>query len=437
MAAFGVLALLVSAAVAIVSYELTRATLIQQRERVASRQAYVNARSVRSPLLSDPDAAAEALDRAQTSAGGVALLRSGSDWFSSSVSVGRDDVPASLLAAIDDGDVARQRTIVADGPVVAVGVPLAGTESAYVELVPLGEVDTTLARVARGLGLAVALAAVAGLVAGRWLSGRVLRPVRRTAAAANGIREGALDRRLAAEGDADLDPLIESFNAMVASLEARIQREARFASDVTHELRSPLATMDAALSVARRRATEPVALQALDALGSEVARFQELIIDLLEIARAEAGVVELVIDEVDPVALARSVLDSTHRDTVQLHVDGGPARVQLDKRRIGQVLVNLLDNADNYGGGATAITVTGDDDVLRYCVDDDGPGVPEYERGHVFERFARGTHAEVSGTGLGLALVAEHVRLHGGSVAVADAPSGGARFTVELPRSQP
>lgn len=437
MLAFGLLALLVSATVAVVAYELTRSTLIDQRERAASRQAYVNARTVRTSLLSDPDSAAESLQRIQTSAGGVGLVRSGSEWSSSSVSVGRADIPASLLAAVDDGDAARQRTNGPEGTVVAVAVPLGGTGAAYVEFVPFDEVTATLSQVARGLALAVAAATGAGIAAGRWLSSRVLRPLRRTASAANGIREGALDRRLASEGDADLEPLVRSFNAMVESLQNRIQREARFASDVTHELRSPLATMDAALSVARRRIVEPTAVEALDALGAEVARFRELIVDLLEIARAEAGVTELVVEEVDPGDLARSVLGSTGREAVELVVDHDGGRARLDKRRIGQALVNLLDNADNYGDGATRLTVTGDQQTLRFLVDDAGPGVPAHEREHVFERFARGTHATVSGTGLGLALVAEHVRLHGGTVRVDDAPGGGARFTIELPRVQP
>ncbi|MEO6627091.1 MAG: HAMP domain-containing sensor histidine kinase, partial [Aquihabitans sp.] len=239
-------------------------------------------------------------------------------------------------------------------------------------------------------------------------------------------------------GDSDLEPLVESFNAMVESLQIRIEREARFASDVTHELRSPLATMGAALSVARRRASEPATHQALDVLGTEVDRFQELIVDLLEIARAEAGVAELSMDEIEPRALAQSVLEASGRDQVMVEVDAeGDRRARLDKRRIGQALVNLLDNADNYGGGATKLTVTGDSEFLRFIVDDDGPGVPEHERDHVFQRFARGTHAEVSGTGLGLALVTEHVRLHHGQISVTDAPGGGARFIIELPREQP
>lgn len=435
MIAFGLTALLVSSIVAAAAYGLTRSTLIGQRERVAERQTYLNARSVRSALSGDAADPAGALARTQPSPGGIALLRVGDEWFSSSVSGGRSDVPASLVQVLDEGTAGRQRTSGDDGPAVAVGVPLADADAAYVELVPFGEAERTLALVARGLLVATLASTAAGIVAGRWLTGRVLRPVRRTAEAANHIREGALDRRLDNEQDADLRPLVQSFNEMVAGLQARIEREARFASDVSHELRSPLATMDAALSVARRRAADPAAVEALDVLDTEVGRFRDLIVDLLEIARAEAGVVELTVDDVDPGRLASSVLEATAREGVRLVVDPTSGdRARLDKRRIGQALVNLLDNADNYGGGATCLTVAGDIDTVRFTVDDDGPGVPEHEKEYVFERFARGAHATAPGTGLGLALVTEHLRLHGGTVTVGDAPGGGARFVIELPR---
>jgi two-component system sensor histidine kinase MtrB len=434
-AAFALLALLVSASVALVSYELTRSTLISQRENVALRQTFLNARAARAALASEPDAPAKALLRVQTAGGGLALLRVHGEWFSTSVSAGRDDVPASLRASLAAGAVAHQRTTNTNGSAVAVGVPIGGLDASYVEFVPLTEVDRTLQRVASGLMLAAAGATILGALVGRWMTRRVLRPVRRTAEAADGIREGALDRRLEAEHDADLEPLTRSFNAMVDSLQARIEREQRFASDVSHELRSPLATMDAALSVARRRVSEPAANAALDALEGEVARFRELIVDLLEIARSEAGVAELRLEEINPSTLAESVLASTHRHTVQLIIEpSAPTRVQLDKRRLGQALVNLLDNADNYAGGAVRLVVSGDEDHVRFVVDDDGPGIPEHEREHVFGRFSRGANAEVAGTGLGLALVAEHVRRHQGTVAITDADHGGARFVIEIPR---
>jgi signal transduction histidine kinase len=282
------------------------------------------------------------------------------------------------------------------------------------------------------------VATLVGLALGRWLAARLLRPVRRTAEAARDIRAGELDRRLGAERDPDLLPLVESFDGMVDELQLRIERERRFASDVTHELRSPLATMDAALSVARRRVSGDEAHHALDVLEQEMARFRDLIVDLLEIGRAEAGMAELSLEDVEPLELVGSVLRTTHRlEAVEVVAGPGSAgRLALDKRRIGQALVNLLDNADHYGGGATSVTVEGDDASVRIVVDDAGPGVPEHERQHVFGRFARGADNDVPGTGLGLALVAEHVRLHGGTVIVDDSPAGGARFVIELPRGR-
>lgn len=435
MLAFGLSALAVSSVVAVASYELTRWTLVDQRERVATRQAYLNARSLRGAITSDPLDPAEALGRVQTSSGGLALLRVDGEWFSTSVSGGRSDVPASLIEAVDEGAVARQRTSTAQGPAVYVGIPLAGTDAVYVEMLPFDEVAESLRRVAWGSFLAVLAATGAGIVAGRALSSRILRPVRRAADAADVINRGALDRRLDDERDPDLQPLVRSFNEMVDGLQTRIDREARFASDVTHELRSPLATMDAALRMARRGASERTTTEALDVLGTELTRFRELIVDLLEIGRAEAGVAELVLDEVDVGVLAGAVLEATHRRGVALEVRSeGPPTTLLDKRRIGQTLVNLLDNADNYGGGATGLTVVAEAETIRFVVDDDGPGIPEHEREYVFQRFARGTEARTSGTGLGLALVHEHVRLHGGTVSIHDAPSGGARLVVAIPR---
>jgi signal transduction histidine kinase len=436
MVGAGALALLVSSLVALACYEVTRTTLISQRERGAERQTYLNARSVRSALTGNPADAADALAGAQTAPGGYALLRRSGTWYSTSVSAGRDDVPSSLLALLEHGAAGTQRVSSPDGPAIVTGVPLAGADAVYVEVVPFAEVDTALTQVARAMMLAVAAATALGLVLGRWLASRLLRPVRRTAEAADDIRSGDRERRLEGERDPDLQPLVRSFNGMVDDLQRRIEREARFASDVTHELRSPLATMDAALSVTRRRVTDDAANEALDALEAEVDRFQALIVDLLEIGRAEAGMAELNLEEVVPEALAEGVLRATHREgAVSLEVHpGAPRSVLLDKRRIGQTLVNLLDNADNYAGGATRLVVDGDETTLRFIVDDDGPGVPEHERQHIFGRFARGVDASSPGTGLGLALVVEHVRLHDGSVSIDDAPAGGARFVVEIPR---
>src|SRR5690606_28410692 len=125
--------------VALVCYEVTRSALVTQRERVAERQAYVNARAVDNALTSDPDDPTLAVAAAQTSGQGFALLRANGEWFRSSVTGSRQDVPASMVAVLEDGAVARQRVSSSAGTAVAVGVPLVGPSEGtwYVEFVPM------------------------------------------------------------------------------------------------------------------------------------------------------------------------------------------------------------------------------------------------------------------------------------------------------------
>jgi signal transduction histidine kinase len=433
---FAGLAFLLSVGLAVFSYELTRSFVITRREETVRQQAYVNARAVRDALEANPLDVRGALAQTQTGADSAIVVRVGSEWVGTSVGVGRNQVPTSLRALVADGSAGTQNTRIADSPNIGVGVPLATVRGAYFEFVPVRDLDSTLSVLARALALAAVVMTGIGAILGRYASGRVLRPVRRMADTAAGISAGALDQRLDAEGDSDLEPLVDAFNAMVAALRTRIEREAQFASDVSHELRTPLATMTAALNVARRRRSGEAAEAALDVLDAEVQRFTRLVVDLLEISRMEAGASELLLASVNPAGLVREVLDGTQRTNVVVEVEpGAPTRVMLDQRRISQVLTNLLDNADAYGGGAVLVLVSGTADTLLFAVDDGGPGIPDHERAYVFERFARGeASASAPGTGLGLALVVEHLRLHQGAVWVEDAPGGGARFVVAIPR---
>jgi two-component system sensor histidine kinase MtrB len=435
---FAGLALLVSAGVAIFSYELTRTYLLDRRVTGAQREAFANARAVRDALRVNPEDVRGALAQAQTGSGSV-VVRSGSGWFGTSVGVGRNEVPPSLRHLVAGGSAGTQFTTLASEPTIAVGLPLPAVKAAYFELDTTRDLDQTLVLLAQALAVAAGVVTLVGAVLGWYVAGRVLRPVRRMAATAAGIGEGALGERLDAEGDSDLEPLVDSFNAMVAALRTRIERETRFASDVSHELRTPLASMGSALSVARRhRGTDtPEATDAaLDVLGQELDRFTVLVQDLLEISRLEAGVESAHRTNEAPAQLVHEVLVSTHRNHVRVEVDpSAPGLVDLDKRRIGQVLANLLNNADAHGGGATAVVVAGTETLLLLAVDDAGPGIPADERERMFERFARGSWSDATpGTGLGLSLAVEHLRLHDGRVWVDDSPDGGARFVVEVPR---
>ena len=270
--------------------------------------------------------------------------------------------------------------------------------------------------------------------------------------AAGAIAGGELDTRLDADAaDPDLEGLTNSFNAMVDQLQERIEREARFNSDVSHELRSPLTTLAASLEVLEAdRDKLPVRSQrALQLLGDDLRRFQRMVGDLLEMSRADAGSVDVFLEEVNVSELVQRSVETGigHMDghrhgapTPEVHID--PAvrewRVGVDKRRFERVMVNLMENADHYGGGVTEIAVgPGAGEKVEVMVDDAGPGIDPPERAKVFERFYRGSasgrRGTGTGTGLGLALVAEHMEVMRGQVRVESSPAGGARFVLSLP----
>jgi signal transduction histidine kinase len=362
-------------------------------------------------------------------------------WFANSLVVGRDVLPPQLRRIVAAGRPAEERYATAGEHWFAIGVPMPRAGGEFFEAFSLAELDRTLGVLSYSLAGAALLTTMAGAAVGRWASARVLRPLATVSDAAAAITKGALDIRLSVPTDKDLAPLADSFNSMVGALAERIQRDARFASDVSHELRSPLTTLSTSLEVLRSRRMElsERAQAALDLLDADVQRFQRMVEDLLEISRFDAGVAELEVEEVDVRELVRHALGRAG-EGVPLTVDAGPdgATVLGDKRRLERVVANLVENAAAYGGGATNVGVVRVDGHVRVVVDDQGGGVPVNERTQVFDRFFRGSAAgrrgAGKGSGLGLALVAEHVRLHGGSVWVEDGPGGlGARFVVELP----
>ena len=431
------IALTLSVALALLAYQLTRTELVDDRESRAATQAYLNARLLRSSLRTpEPDVAA-ILSSLEGNAGSTAIALVDGQWFAGSVGYGPDSVPSSLAETVADGQAGRQIAAIDDRPHVVVGVPVAEFDARYFELVPLDDIDDALADLARGLAAGAAVATLAGALAGWYASGRVLRPLGRMADAASEIAEGDLHTRVDALGDPDLERLQDSFNRMADSVQERIEREHRFTSDVSHEVRSPLAAMLSAIHIARRRDDPDAVDDALAQLEERTQAFHDLVVDLLEISRVDAGVAELEVEQLDPRALVDAVLEAMDLGAVPVDVgDAVPPTIRADKRRLGRMVINLLENAERYGGGATRVELAGGDGVVRIAVEDSGPGVPDHERRHVFGRFARGETARAGtteGTGLGLALVAEHAHLHGGRVWVEDAPGGGARFVIELP----
>ena len=304
----------------------------------------------------------------------------------------------------------------------------------------------TLGSVRASLVLATIITVLVGLILGIVSSERVVRPLAGAADAARAIADGRLDTRLEPTDDPDLNALTDSFNDMVARLQDRVERDARFASDVSHELRSPLMTLAASVEVLSSRRDELTerSQAALDLLVADVARFSGLVEDLLEISRYDAGAVRINRDTLRVNELVEQSVKASSLPRAPVHVEERCNQMVLngDRRRLARVVANLIDNARNHGGGAASVRVVPAEDSASHvwiCVEDTGDGVPEADRERIFERFSRGAGASKrgagEGAGLGLALVREHVRLHGGRVWMEprrDATSG-ARFVVELP----
>lgn len=442
--AFAVGGLALSALLAGITFGFSQHYLLSQRERTAMSQTYVNARLVRSALEAVRPDVGEVLTSVQTPTASASVINYAGTWYSSSVAIDRNALPLDLRQLVAGGKPGRQRFVAAGGPSLAIGIPLPAVGAQYYEVFNLSDLRQTLNTLLEALAIAAIGTTVIGALVGRWATARVLRPVRDVARAAARISAGGLDTRLPATTDRDLDVLVESFNAMVASLAARMERDARFASDVSHELRSPLTTLAAAAGVLGRQRDQldERGRSALDLLAADLDRFQTLVDDLLEISRSEAGAMDGHVERLKVAELVEHAMASAGDADVPLVLERGAAAatVQADKRRLERVLSNLLENARHYGGGATEVRVATVDHRVRIMVDDAGPGVPEADRAHIFERFARGEASSRrtpgSGVGLGLALVAEHARRQGGKAWVETAPSGGARFVVDLPRGQ-
>ena len=434
-------AFVLSAAVAFLSYGLTRQYLLNQRERSVQRQAQANARLVGGALRSASDVP-QLLASLQSPAGGssAVLLHSGR-WFAASLELGRDAVPQALQEmVVDRQQRARQRYVLDRVPRLAVGFPLPDGD-AYFEVFALRELDRTLRTLRVALTTAAGLAVVGAAGLGVWSSRRLVDPLTEIGTTAASIADGELHARLDVGNEVELATLANSFNRMVASLQTRIERDARFASNVSHELRSPLTALWSALQnmETRRAMMDERTARSLDLLSRELGRFERLVQDLIEISRFDAGVAGASFERVYLGELVLHAVEALPDGEVPVEVGASATGVvvEADKRRLEQVIGNLVGNARLHGGGVDRILLEVEGGRARIIVEDAGPGVPPEDRERIFERFYRGryTNRSAGGVGLGLALVAEHIALHGGQVWVEDRGGDrtGARFVVDLP----
>ena len=338
------------------------------------------------------------------------------------------------------------------GSALAVGVPVGPYYQLYY-VFPFTQQQATLVLIQRilvgvGLALVVLLAAIASLVT-RW----VVLPVRHAAQAAQRVSAGHLEERMQVLGVDDLAALATSFNEMAASLQAKLAEledlssvQRQFVSDVSHELRTPLSTirMAADLLFESRKELDAAGGRSAELLQSQLERFEELLVDLLEISRYDAGAATLEADLVDVCDLVRRSADDAQQlaerkgSRIEFRLPATGCFAEADRRRVERILRNILVNAVEHGEGKdVVVTAAIDSAAVAVSVRDYGVGLRPGEQHRVFERFWRADPARArttGGTGLGLAISLEDARLHGGWLQAWGERGKGSVFRLTLPR---
>ncbi len=288
-----------------------------------------------------------------------------------------------------------------------------------------------------------------GLLAARQLTGSLNR-LRRVSAR---LAHGELGERVPPSGVMEVDQLGSQFNVMadrlsesLRLLEADRDRLREFVADVSHELRTPIAALRTFTELQREGSIDESTRQEFLARSSEqLRRLEWLSTNLLDLSRIEAGIFPLDVREGDLREPIRAVVEA-HAEVAEERgvsltsaVPSDPVALRFDRERVVQLVNNLVGNALKFTepGGEVSVEVADAPGTASIVVRDSGPGIPEAELPHIFDRFYRGTNvgeARASGSGLGLAIVRSIVDMHGGDIGVASEVGSGTAFTVTLPR---
>jgi Signal transduction histidine kinase len=264
---------------------------------------------------------------------------------------------------------------------------------------------------------------------------RTLRPVRVIRSELAEITATDLGRRVTVpRSHGEIEQLASTVNRTLDLLEGLVEQQRRFASDASHELRSPLTAMRAQVEEGLLAPEDTDWAATARAILASVDRLQAIVTDLLTIARLDAGGPQSR-DLVDLAELARTELDRRpHDPRVRRRLEPGVVVVG-DLLRLTRLLTNLLDNAERHAREEIVVTVRRDPDAAVLEVLDDGAGIPPEYRETVFQRFTRLDAArsrDAGGTGLGLAIARQIAETHGGTLTIEDSPRG-ARFVLRLP----
>jgi len=345
-----------------------------------------------------------------------------------------------FFTVVQNGDYWRIYTLHYRGP--------HGWEKTIRVMEELGDVEGSLRRLRIAFLHLVPIGILVSLFGALVISTKALAPLSNIIDLANQIRPNELSKRLPYTGvDDELGRLVRTLNRMIGRIQTSFETMKRFTSDASHELRNPLATLrntvDVTLEMPRTSEEKDAALLSI---GEEVDRIRNLVEDLLLLARADSGRVEM---RMNPVSLA-FILEAQveayqakaqERDIRLTLASVLPDDIRGNERWLLQVVGNLLSNALNYTpvGGTVIVAMAQREDALQFSVSDTGPGIPEEDLTRVFDRFFRSdpsrSWGHVQGQGLGLAIAAWVVHEHGGRIQASNHPGGGAVFTVTLPKN--
>jgi len=299
-----------------------------------------------------------------------------------------------------------------------------------------------VATLLRGIVTPLSAFVLLGLPAGWFLARRALRGVEDVTRTATEIAAGALDRRVAVQGEGDeLARLAQVFNAMLDRIQALVLGLREMADHLAHDLRSPLTRIRAAAELAQGTSRTNAAEASLAATATEECdRLLEMINTNLEITETESGAAYLHLADIDLVELVRDACElfQTVAEDRQIKLTAvlpAHGRLRADRQRLQRVIANLLDNALKYTppGGEVRITLLDEGPRVRLSVEDTGVGIAPAERERIFERFYRSDRSRSEpGNGLGLALCLASVRAHGGEISVESEPGRGSTFSVTL-----
>ncbi|WHT22447.1 HAMP domain-containing sensor histidine kinase [Crossiella sp. CA-258035] len=422
-----------------------RSALLSEARQRLTGELTARIAAVARELTFPPDAAA--LDRLRAAVGEQTLV----SYVDRSSGGGAERAAEALRGAVRERQRLVWQRIDADGPRLLIGTPVMITavdgqrRPSGIEVYAVRDLAGTQAQLdeltmaaARTSAIALPLAVLLALLA----AGGVLGPVRRVRDTARTLAAGDLGARLPVRGKDELAELSVTVNEMAEALQRtvaelrRLEADARrFVADVSHELRTPLSTLAAVseLLQAGSGKLDPVERESAELAVAATQRLVRLVEELMEVSRFDAGMARLRIEEVEVAGAIRDCL-RVRGWLDQVATDLPEVRARLDPRRLDVIVANLVGNALRHGAPPVTVRLRATADRIEIEVADRGPGLPESVLPQVFDRFYKADPARTGGSGLGLSIALANARLHGGDLTAGNAPAGGARFVLVLPR---